>query len=225
FDAGTTWRTISATSNKLYVTKGAPYTPGGGDACNYETVFYLSCKNANYQTSDTGIISHVWQEFTDQVTLNYEGDSIYYYKNWSCPNVTLETLLYYRDGECYTWAYLFLSLIKVQGIALTNNFVYVDGTYDFLVKNYSFSSMVSPNEYANATDLPGVPGQCTKNPASYFNNHGIALVNGVYYDPSYGVKYGTSFSGIPFIAFAAWVGTYYYTDLSVGTLYQSLSTY
>ena len=38
----------------------------------------------------------------------------------------------------------------------------------------------------------GLPGQGeNSNPASIFKNHQVALLNGVYYDPSYGKKYNS----------------------------------
>ena len=225
FDGGITWKGSIPTSNTLYVTKATPYTVGGV-TCNYETVFYLSCKNANLQTLDTAIISHAWSEFTDQILLNCKGDSLHYYKNWSCPNVTLATMLCYRDGECYTFAYLFLAMLKVQGIALTNNYVYVDSNYStFLVKNYTFSNLVSANTYSSKTDLIGVGGMCKKDPPSNFNNHGIAKINGVYYDPSYGVIYGKSINDMKSALDAFSSNNKYYTNLTVGTLKEQISTY
>lgn len=258
FDAGNTWRTIGSTSNTLYVTKSSQ----SSSSYNYHTVFHLSCKNANYQTSDTAIISHVWEEFTDQVILNYKGDSLYYYKDWSSPNVTLSSLLMYKDAECYTFAYLFIAMIKVQGIASTNNSVNIeaDALYycgytlnGFLVKNWSFGTSQTSgcsdfpykntfnslynstyNGYAfiksEGTDVKGVAGQCNKNPPSCFNNHQVAKINGVYYDPAYGVKYGTSLSNIKNIALSGWSisssGLWYMTnDVSKGDLVETITTY
>jgi hypothetical protein len=56
----------------------------------------------------------------------------------------------------------------------------------------SFTTASSYNWlYAEVTDAPGIPGQGTPNPASFFNNHQMAYVNGQYYDPSYGIKHPT----------------------------------
>lgn len=84
----------------------------------------------------------------------------------------------------------------------------------FLVKNWSFngagvsgvaaypylnlppldgSSFVGANSYkwgyADVTDVAGVPGQNSANPASFFNNHQIVKIGTAYYDPSYGLTY------------------------------------
>jgi hypothetical protein len=45
--------------------------------------------------------------------------------------------------------------------------------------------------FAEVNDAPGVPGQGTVNPASFFENHQLVRINGVYYDPSYGGSYGS----------------------------------
>ena len=42
---------------------------------------------------------------------------------------------------------------------------------------------------ADVTDLTGLPGQGSENPASIFVNHALAVINGEYYDPSYGRTY------------------------------------
>jgi hypothetical protein len=74
------------------------------------------------------------------------------------------------------------------------------GTPLYPYVNYSISSPNPPKpkiinnqyfwSYAEVTDAPGIPGQNSANPASLFNNHQIAEINGVYYDASYGVTYG-----------------------------------
>ncbi len=45
--------------------------------------------------------------------------------------------------------------------------------------------------YAEVNDMEGESGQGTPNPASIFGNHQIVLINGTYYDPSYGQNYSS----------------------------------
>jgi len=221
---GTTWRTADSSQNTLYVTRAAPM-PESGSYRWFQTVYDLSCRNAVLQSTDTGIISHVWSEFTDQVVLNWAGDSLFYYKDMTSPNVTLGSLLKYHDAECYTFAQLFLSAIKIQGVVRTGNYVYITPVGNtvcgypvnrFLVKNWSFGTPTGgavcaqfpyvntyygtylPYPYtayvftsADVTDQDGLPGPCNSNPASYFNNHQIAKIDGRYYDACYGVSYTT----------------------------------
>lgn len=41
----------------------------------------------------------------------------------------------------------------------------------------------------SVTDLPGLPGQGSANPASLFGNHKLVKLGPGYYDPSYGKSY------------------------------------
>jgi hypothetical protein len=45
--------------------------------------------------------------------------------------------------------------------------------------------------FPEVTDAPGLPGQGTVDPASFFGNHQVVKINGVYYDPSYGTTYNS----------------------------------
>jgi hypothetical protein len=240
FDEGTTWKEAGSSDNTLYVTKNNPQTASGNFKW-YHSVFDISCRNAQKKSSETDIISSVWSEFTDHIVLNYNGDSLFYYKTMNSPNVTLGSLLKYHDAECYTFAQLFLSLIKIQGIVRTKNYIYIEangtsvcGGYEvdrFLVKDWTFGTPTGncsdfpyentyktfiPSPYtsygfikADVTDAMGIPGSCTKNPSSFFNNHQIAKIDGVYYDACYGVTFN-NISDIKTQAFSGW--SYRYTD-------------
>jgi hypothetical protein len=218
---------------------------------------------------DTAIISHVWSEFVDHTVLNWNGDSLFYYKVMNSPNVTLGALLKYRDAECYTFAQLFLSSIKIQGVVRTNNYVYITPINNivcgntvnrFIVKNWTFgtptgasycSSFPWKNTYnsatgsipppydhyvfltADVTDQNGIPGSCNIRPASYFNNHQIAKVDGVYYDACYGVTF-PALSAIKTTAFDGWsfrfssggtTNCYFTNDMSLSDLSETITTF
>ncbi len=182
------------------------------------------------------------------------------------PNVTLGSLLKTHDAECYTFAQLFLSLIKIQGIVRTNNYIYItpdnstvcngNAVNRFIVKEWIFDTPTGscpdfPYENTYTTLLPapytaykftkadvkdgiGIPGSCTKNPASYFNNHQIAKIDGVYYDPCYGVTFN-KLSDIKTAAFSGWSyriidisGTtrcYFTKNMSLADLTESIETF
>jgi hypothetical protein len=215
FDKGVTWKLIGTTENTLYVTKSAPMTESG-DFKWWRTVFDLSCRNAAGEAADAAIISSIWADFKDQVLLNWNGDSLSYYKDWWSPNTTLAALLQYRDAECYSFAKIFIAAIKIQGIVTTGNYINVEAKWTYycggnatnqmLVKNWqfntpsgscpdfpyvnSFNTLHSGNVYQfiqeDVSEAYGTPGQCNENPPAYFNNHQIVKINGRYYDPSYG---------------------------------------
>jgi hypothetical protein len=239
FDNGSSWKAAGTSENTLYVTKTTPQPEFNGSDANfkwYQSVFDISCRNADKKSVETDIISSVWNEFTDHIVLNCNGDSLFYYKTMNTPNVTLGSLLKYRDAECYTFAQLFLALIKIQGIVRTNNYIYIEadgssvcGSYQvdrFLVKDWIFGnptgtickdfpyentySTLIPAPYtaykftkADVEDGPGLPGSCTKNPSSFFNNHQIAKIDGIYYDACYGTTF-KQLSDIKTQAFSGW---------------------
>ncbi|MDQ3047765.1 MAG: hypothetical protein M3R27_09475 [Bacteroidota bacterium] len=265
FDNGITWKAAGATNNTLYVTRSAPQ-PETSNFKYWHTVYDLSCRNAQYKSLDTAIISNIWNEFIDHVVLNYKDDSLFYYKIMNSPNVSLYTLLKYRDAECYTFAQLFLAAIKIQGVVRTNNYVYITPMSNivcgytvnrFIVKDWAFgapsasgfcsafpykntyTTLLPPpyNAYnfitADVTDQAGIPGSCTVNPSSYFNNHQIVKLDGLYYDACYGVTFPTLVS-IKTAAFSGWsfrytasgtTNCYFTNDLSQSDLVETITTY
>lgn len=267
FDNGTNWNTIGETENTLYVTFKTPQAETNLFKW-FHTVFDLSCRNAKQMNTEKTIIAGIWNEFTDQVVLNYNGDSLFYYKKINTTNQTLALLLKYKDAQCYTFAQLFLGAIKIQGIVRTNNYVYIagksksacGGNIDRMLVNkwrfgtpsgggacsafpyktvYNLSNLkTSGIAYkfisTDIKDEEGTLGSCTKNPASFFGNHQIALVDGVYYDASYGLSF-PNLTELRDKEIAAWgIGTYqgldqvtaYFTnDLTKTEMGESITTY
>lgn len=265
FDGGDNWRPADSTKNTLYVTRSAPQSEAGHFKW-YHSVYDISCRNADSQSSDEDVIAAVWGEFTDQSVLNHAGDSLHYYSPKNTYNTNLGALLNYRNAQCYTFAQLFLATIKIQGVVRTNNYVYITPVYSwacggysvnrFLVKNWEFGTPTGtgcaeypyentyttllPYPYtdysfitADVTDGDGIPGQNSNNPSSYFNNHQIALIDGVYYDACYGVTFD-SLEDIPYEAFDGWGFRYtsggvtyarFTNDMGATELSQTITTF
>lgn len=149
FDRGVSWYRGDTTQHKVYVTKSTPMAENTNFKY-FHTLLELSCRNAKGETTDSGIRKKCWNEFTDQIVLNYKGDSLFYYKTFNTSNTNLPALLRYRNAQCYTFAQLFASLLKIQGISKSNNYVYITpkavtsacgGTINrFLVKNWKFGT-------------------------------------------------------------------------------------
>lgn len=265
FDDGSEWRAADSTSNTMYVTHTNPMSEGS-DFKYWRTIYDISCRNTDGLSTESDIIAGIWSDFTDQVMLTWNGDSLHYYNPMYTFNTSLAALLEFHNAQCYTYAKLFLASIKIQGIVRTNNYVYItpigntvcgNTVNRFLVKNWDFSTPSASGEcpafpYKNTyttllpypytsyafdtedvSDMAGIDGQNSPNPSSYFNNHQICYIDGVYYDPSYGVSFAT-FDDIAPTAFDGW--GYRYTsgwtkhclftdDLSLSELISSVTTY
>lgn len=229
------WYTIGESMSPVYVTLQEAKPEGGFSGFKYYlTVFDVACRNADGVTTTDEMINKVWEEFTDHTVYRADGVPMGYYKELFSPNVTLGTLIKYADGECYTWAQLFLAALKIHGFSQPNNYMNITADYSstgcgsisrFLVKDWTFGTpsydcfdmpylnVYNPDyydadtayiyDYAEVTDEIGVMGQTAPNPASSFSNHQIAIVNGKYYDASYGVLFNT-FSEIKYGALSGW---------------------
>jgi len=265
FNGGTNWYPVDSTENTLYVTKNSPQAETGNFK-HWQTVFDISCRNADGESLDADVIAAVWNEFIDQSVVNWEGDSLYYYKPMNTVNTNLQSLLIFKNAQCYTYAQLFLSLIKIQGIVKTNNYVFITPINNsvcgntvnrFIVKNWIFNVASAAGECASfpykntyitllpapytsydfiqedVSDGTGIPGQNSANPSSYFNNHQISKIDGVYYDACYGVTFPT-LADVPTDAFDGWgyrytvggtVHALFTTDLGLSSLSETITTY
>lgn len=263
---GTEWSSVGVSETELFVLKSPPMSETGTFK-HWHTVFYLSCKNADGLTTESTIIPALFSEFVDQQILNHKGDTLFYYKNMATSNTNLASLLFNRDAQCFTFAQLFLAMIKIQGIVRTNNYVNITpinnsvcGGYSvnrFIVKNWEptglmtsgcsgfpylntySGSLFNPSytaynfSYTEIEDVDGLPGPGNSNPSSYFNNHQIALIDGIYYDACYGVQYNTlseytanSIQGWGFrYSSGSTQNCYFTTDLSLSSFSQSVTTF
>jgi hypothetical protein len=207
--SGSTWWGAGETLNQTYVTLGDPVTTPV-----FHTLAHLGCKNAAGMNQPAEVTEAIWGEFADQCVRRIDGRQLTYYASYTCSNTSTAALLSNGDGQCGAWAKLFIDLRKVQGIDDSNEYVLFEPIADdgFIVKNWTFSGTgLSGNttypylnvtdsfligltkynfRFAEVKDATGVAGQGNSNPASLFNNHQV-VIGGVYYDPSYGIKYST----------------------------------
>ena len=242
FDNGATWRNIGETKTTLYVLYKAPQAEVG-EFQWFHTVYDLSCRNAQYKANEKDVIAGIWTEFLDHIVLNYNDDSLFYYKTKAPQYVSLAQLLKYRDAQCYTFAQLFLAAIKIQGIVRTNNYIQLwpNGSAcgikinGFLVKNFGFIQKLSnppcpdfPYGVSGIKKLPGLPGPCTTKPTANFSDHQITKIDGVYYDPCYGTT-ATSLKELRDNGLDGWTmlnGAWYYSsDVSLAVFKEVITTY
>jgi hypothetical protein len=179
---------------------------------------HLSCKNADgLGDNTTQIISAVWSEFTDLDVRRVDGVQLAYYRTSTCNITGSAGLIQNGEGQCGSWARLFIDLLLVQGIDNRAGFTIVkpsDSTeMGFIVKNWNFIGSgtsgipsypwlnigVAPLyltaslnfKYQEVVDVIGISGQGNSNPLSFFGNHQIVKIGSVYYDPSYGRTYSS----------------------------------
>jgi hypothetical protein len=153
--ANSTWTKAgerNQTKNPLYLTYDAPNLSNSWThTVNlYHTLVHLGSVAASGQDTQDGVVQKVWEEFNDLVVRKFRGEYLHYYKSFRTENISTRELLAFGDGQCGSWAKLFLDVLKAQGIRFTGNYVIAvpaamtlgipDGVrYGFLVNNWKFN--------------------------------------------------------------------------------------
>lgn len=136
------------TTHRVYVTLGDP-NPGP----LYETVVHLGCNNAAGFSNTTDVIDTIFNDFTDREVYRKTRDGfnnpdlhqLTYYEDWNCVNLTTLDLIQNGDGQCGSWARLFIDILGAQGINHANEYITfysrdsTDPSLGFIVKNWSFA--------------------------------------------------------------------------------------
>lgn len=127
--------------HELYLTFNAA-TP------SYETVFHISCTNADGKTSESQVVSSIWSKFASK-NVRRKGDSAQF-KYWNPASSTPQRLsLMLQDananGSCIAWSQFFKEALNAQfsSGAQVYEVTPISGT-GFLVKNWKFGSHISP---------------------------------------------------------------------------------
>jgi len=185
------WYEAGQSSNQVYVLLGAPQT-----APLYHTLVHLGCENAAGETTESGAVKKIWQEFTDQAVLTVNTKLLKYWHEGKAEGlVSTADLLREANGQCGAWAEFFMDMLKAQHISSTIKIeIFEDsdpGKRGFLVKDWSFIGMgLSPGtppynyiQYEDVFDKSGVKGQGNPNPPGGFRNHYIVKYIEQFYDP------------------------------------------
>jgi hypothetical protein len=136
-DNGKTWLCAGASRNQAYITLGDPTT----GTTVYHTLAHLGCKNAEGETQPAQATTKIWGEFTDCKVYRVDRTQLTYYASYKTDNVTTASLLENGDGQCGSWAKLFIDVLKVQGIDNTNDYyIFEPNAADvLLVKDWNFA--------------------------------------------------------------------------------------
>jgi len=218
YDNGTTWSSIGNTKHTIYVTRGSPLGDLRQETLFYHGCKHANGKetqadmlNAIWAPFTNRVVRRV-----DGVQLTYYKTT---YLPILLPSSTAGLLAHAQgDGRCGAWAEFLLDILKMQGFKEPNNLAVIEPSSasdkGFIVKGWTFhgsgtsgsllhhymnrvplqSPYIVATNYvwtgtAEVTYTSGTPGQGNAKPAALFNNHGLAVVNGIYCDPSYGVTY------------------------------------
>jgi len=228
------WVDVGTSKNRMCVTLAAPT-----QSPIYYSVAYHACRTAVGETTFNAAVPKIWTAFSsgsgpadtrkvldshpDLVTFE-NGSALHYYNPWedppanTWPSLTVAGLLKVGNGQCSSWAQLWLHTLMTHGYSgAGGTYIEAPAPYNgFLVKNWDFIGVGSNIGGIGATlgarwlnapaanwhtgsvynwrfldvrDSIGVPGQNSANPQSQFNNHTITKIDGTYYDPSYGRIY------------------------------------
>ena len=144
FDGKTTWQTVGASSNDVYLTlKDPAVLPLHHTLVHIGSSIEPSVGGTGVDAEDD-LIDAVWDEYTDKSVSRVDGTQLTYYKSYVCRNKGTVALLKHGDGQCGSWAKFFLDVLKAQGIVRTNNYVIVKSLKyltigeGILIKNWSF---------------------------------------------------------------------------------------
>ena len=163
-DAGTS-------HNRMYVVLDDPDLPymtspgyfGGVTIPMWETLVHLGTVGAEGTSNVDDAIVGVWNQFgtnnapTDVSTVGLPvgglaadqpvSHELSYYEDYRCSAVTSEALLRTHDGQCGSWAELFINTLQSQGINQSDEYVEVrplDPADDgFIVQDWDFSAIPS----------------------------------------------------------------------------------
>ncbi|MBS1914035.1 MAG: hypothetical protein JST22_18755 [Bacteroidetes bacterium] len=214
-DDGTTWTRAGESSATIYVTRGRPAPENPEMGFGYiESLFDISCRSAHGYSSEADIVQHVWSEFTDLVVRTKKGDTLSFYPHkQNNQQETTAGLILCKSGVCFAWAHLLIDLLRIQGITRRGSYVVLSApntascgpVIGMLMPNCTFGT---PSAAATCPDFPylaafarpltgdligpdvfskpGLAGQGEPDPMSLFHDHALVLIDGVYYDPSYG---------------------------------------
>ena len=217
FDSGSTWHYAGNTKHTVYVTAAAAQGALRQETLFYHGCKYADGKSSTSTMISEIWKPFAARDVkrVDGTQLTYYKTSY----DASVFSGSTSGLLALGDNKCGAWARFFLDILLVQGFRQDNNLAVIvppneDDHYGFIVKNWTFTgsgtSGSSAYPYMNrvAPQAPyvgtngylwvgapevdytsGTAGQGNGKPSALFINHALAVVNGVYYDPSYGVTY------------------------------------
>jgi len=150
FDGGNSWVEAGTSDNPMYVTAATPIPdPQSGDL--FLTVVNAAVLSTIGGSSESDLVAGTWSAFKGLSFTNAAGEPLHYYNSMLTTNTSVASLLADGDGQCSTWAGLFLDMLLVNGINEPNDYVVVTagqpGEQGFLVNNWNYAAATSGNRF------------------------------------------------------------------------------
>jgi hypothetical protein len=133
---------VGTTDTWLYVTLNDPTASYPA----FESVYDISCKAADGQSGNWGVVSETWREFTDRVVRRKSRDGFnnpdgiqmgYWVGTTTCQNIVDMLKDPAGDGSCIAWAQLLRACWEIQGVTGGTVYQLVPAAYDgMLVKDW-----------------------------------------------------------------------------------------
>lgn len=150
---GVNYLSAGTSDNRLYVTLNNPTA-----SPLYETCIELACANADGETTTTGAVAMIWEEFIDRDVsrkpldgYNYtDGVRMGYWRPIPevCQSLSAMLASPIGNGSCVAWSYMLESCIRTQGISgtsisqITADTTVCPGATGFLVQNWGFGGNI-----------------------------------------------------------------------------------
>ena len=163
-----TWQPAGQDVSELYVTWAAPTVDP-----LYHTLVHIGTTKANGTggTVVTPVVTAIWSDFTDLEVHRRDGTLMKYYDT-PAPGQDTFSLLRDADGRCGAWARMFRDVFLAQGVPAISRGIVQKAIPGYLSSGFCVD--------------PDLEGQGHTDPPYQFPDHGLVIVDGKIYDPSYG---------------------------------------
>jgi hypothetical protein len=157
-DEGKTWGKVGVSKNPLYVI----VSPSQNAYRVYETLFFIGCKSAKGKTNPDDIFAAIWSHFASLGVKNAKNKPLKYYGDPFTQIIQTVDLITQCNGQCGSFASLFLDVLDSQGIG--------ESTGSNYVKFYSLGGEAEDKGFlVNDWEFPAEPNQSGNSEYPYYN--------------------------------------------------------
>jgi hypothetical protein len=126
------WISAGESKSPIYITFKAPKDESPADGYMwFQTLLHHACVHAKGQITDFAIYKKVRDYYKGKAVTRGDGHILKYYGIWIVDNTTTASLIKNGDGQCGSWASMFIDVLKTQGIQSPNNYTTIESTTMF----------------------------------------------------------------------------------------------